>query len=93
MATPTYLKWSENTITFDCNDHPDWILNPENYPLIIDAIIVETRPTMVLMDGGRGLNILYAKTLSLMGISMSRLRSNASPFHGVVPRHQAHPLV
>jgi len=44
------------------------------------------------MDGGSSLNILYAETLALMGISKSRLRNDASPFHGVVPRHRAHPL-
>jgi len=44
------------------------------------------------MDGGSGLNIFYAETLALMGISKSRLRNDASPFHGVVPGHRAHPL-
>ena len=44
------------------------------------------------MDGGSSLNILYAETLALMGISKSRLRNDASPFHGVVPGHRAHPL-
>ena len=44
------------------------------------------------MDGGSGLNILYAETLALMGISKSRLRNDTSPFHGVVPGHRAHPL-
>jgi hypothetical protein len=87
MATLAYLKWSENTITFDRSDHLDRIPNPRSYPLIIDPIIAETRLTKVLMDGGSGLNILYAETLSLMGISKSRLTADASPFHGVVPRH------
>jgi len=60
--------------------------------LIVDPIIAETRLTKVLMDGGSGLNILYAETLALMGISKSRLRNDTSPFHGVVPGHRAHPL-
>ena len=73
-------------------DHPDRIPNPGCYPLIVDPIIAKTRLSKVLMDGGSGLNILYAKTLALMGISKSRLRNYASPFHGVVPGHRAHPL-
>jgi len=89
---PSYLKWSESAITFDRQDHPELIPNPRSYPLIVDPIIAETRLTKVLMDGGRGLNILYAETLALMGISMSRMRNDTSPFHGVVPGHRAHPL-
>jgi len=91
-VAPSYLKWSESAITFDRQDYPDRISNPRSYPLIIDPIIAETRLSKVLMDGGSGLNILYVETLALMGISKSRLRNDASPFHGVVPGHRAHPL-
>jgi hypothetical protein len=77
---------------FDRLDHPDRIPNPRSYPLIIDPIIVETCLSKVLIDGGSDLNILYAETFALMGISKSRLRNDASPFHGVVPGHRAHPL-
>jgi hypothetical protein len=55
-------------------------------------MIDETSLTMVLMDGGSNLNILYTETMSLMGIGKCRLRNNASPFHGVVRGHRAHPL-
>ena len=91
-AAPSYLKWSESAITFDRQDHSYRIPNPECYPLIVDPIIAETRLSKVLMDEGSGLNILYAETLALMGISKSRLRNDASPFHGVVPGHRTHPL-
>jgi len=91
-ATPSYLKWSESAIMFDRQDHPDRIPNPGSYPLIVDPIVAETRLTKVLMDGGSGLNILYAETLALMEISKSRLRNDTTPFHGVVPGHRAHPL-
>ena len=39
----------------------------------------------VLMDGGSGLNILYANTLELLEIDRLRLRGNIAPFHGIVP--------
>jgi len=91
-AAPSYLKWSESAITFDRRDHPDRIPNPGSYPLVVDPIIADTRLSKVLMDGGSGLNILYTETLALMGISKSRLTNDASPFHGVVPGHRAHPL-
>jgi len=91
-AAPSYLKWSESAITFDREDYPDQIPNPRCYPLIVDPIIAKTRLSKVLMDEGSGLNILYAETLALMGISKSRLGNDASPVHGVVPGHRAHPL-
>ena len=37
------------------------------------------------MDGGSGLNIMYAKTLDEMGINRMNLRPIRAPFHGIVP--------
>ena len=37
------------------------------------------------MDGGSGLNIIYADTLKAMGIPMSRLSKSNMHFHGIVP--------
>ena len=37
------------------------------------------------MDGGSGLNILYANTLELLELEQSRLRGDVVPFHGIVP--------
>jgi hypothetical protein len=37
------------------------------------------------MDGGSSLNIIYAKTLWLLGIDLSTIRTGAAPFHGIVP--------
>jgi hypothetical protein len=44
------------------------------------------------MDGGSGLNLLYADTLDAMGIPRARLRPSSAPIHGVVPGKQAVPL-
>jgi hypothetical protein len=44
------------------------------------------------MDGGSGINVLYASTLDEMGILRSVLRPSTVPFHGVVPRIKALPL-
>jgi len=37
------------------------------------------------MDGGSGLNILYANTLELQELDQLKLRGDAAPFHGIVP--------
>ena len=46
------------------------------------------------MDGGSGLNILYAETLKGMGILMSKLSETNMSFHGVIPswENRHHPL-
>jgi hypothetical protein len=91
-ATLSFLDWSEEAITFDRDDHPDYISNPGHYPLVVNLVIGNARLTKVLMDGGSGLNILYTETLDLMGISRSRLRADAAPFHGVMSGQRVTPL-
>ena len=50
---------------------------------MVDPVVEGTRLTKVLMDGGSGLNILYAKTLKGMGIPMSKLSESNMSFHGI----------
>ena len=59
---------------------------------MVDLIIGMKRLTKVLMDGGSGLNIMYAKTLDEMGVDRTNLCPIRAPFHGVVPGRQAVPL-
>ena len=68
-ATPAFLRWSESAITFDRTDHPDAVPHPGRYPLVVDLIVGPKRLTKVLMDGGSGLNIMYAKMLDEMGVA------------------------
>ena len=35
-ATSAYLDWSEDVISFCREDHPDYIPNPGQYPLVVD---------------------------------------------------------
>jgi hypothetical protein len=91
-ATSSYLDWSEDTISFSSEDHPDYIPNPRQYPLVVDPIIGNTRFSKVLMDGGSSPNIIYARTLELMGIGLDKLHPSKSPFHGVAPGKQVQPL-
>ena len=91
-ATPSYLDWSEDTISFGRDDHPDFIPNPGQYPLFVDPIIGNTLFSKVLMDEGSSLNIMYGHSLELMGIGLDKLRPNKSPFHGVAPGKRVQPL-
>ena len=53
---------------------------------MVDPVVGGTQLTKVLMDGGSGLNILYAEALKGMGIPMSRLSESNMRFHGIIPR-------
>ena len=75
LATPSYLKWSQTTITFDQSDHPARIATLGRQALVVDPVVEGTRLTKVLMDGGSGLNILYAETLKGMGIPGKKAES------------------
>jgi len=89
MVVPQYLSWSSTPITFDRDDHPDKVIAPGVYPLVADPVIVNTRLSKVLMDGGSSLNIVYLETLDLLGINRAQLQPSAGGFHGVVPRKKA----
>jgi len=69
MGVPQYLNWSNTPITFNRDNHPDKVVAPGVYPLVVDPIIVNTRLSKVLMDGGSSLNIIYLETLDLLGIN------------------------
>jgi hypothetical protein len=89
---PSYLKWSEVPITFDRKDHSNHVPQPRSYPLVVPPLFKSKRIHKVLMDGGSGINVIYASTLDDMGIPRSQLRPSTAPFHGVVPRMEALPI-
>src|SRR5436189_456629 len=91
-VTPKYLKWSELPITFDRSDLLDNIPHPGRYPSVLDPIVWTVKLNRVLIDGGSGLNILFAKTLDDMKIPRSELNRSSSPFHGVIPGTSVIPL-
>ena len=91
-ATPAFLRWSESAITFDRANHPDTVPHPGRYLLVVDPIVGPKRLTKVLMDGGSGLNIMYAKMLDEMGVDRTNLRPTRAPFHGIMLAKQAMPL-
>ncbi|KAI4980446.1 hypothetical protein ZWY2020_020931 [Hordeum vulgare] len=95
MATPPspkFLKWSQTAITFDQSDHPAHVPTPGRHALVVNPVVEGVRLRKVLMDGGSGLNIMYADTLKGMGIPMSKLSESGMQFHGVVPGRKAKSL-
>jgi len=84
MAVPQYLNWSNTPITFNRDDHPDKVVALGVYPLVFNPIIVNTRLSKVLMDGGSSLNIIYLETLDLLGINRAQLQPSVGGFHNSV---------
>jgi hypothetical protein len=92
VAAPVYLDWSDKPVTFDQDDHPDYVPSSGRYPLVVDPVIGNARLTKVLMDGGSSLNIIYTETLGLLGIDLSTIRAGAASFHEIVPGKRVLPL-
>jgi hypothetical protein len=72
-ATTEYLYWSEQPIEFSKDDHPITVSRPRNAPLVLKAQIETYDVDRVFMDAGSGINLIYAKTLRAMHISLEFL--------------------
>jgi hypothetical protein len=56
----------------------------------LDPVVVGSRLTRVLIDGGSGLNCLFTKTLKKMGLDItSMLTKSRSTFYDIIPRNTA----
>jgi hypothetical protein len=80
-------------ISFSHDDQWTSFLEPSKFPLVLDPVVVEVRLTKVLIDGGSGLNLIFASTLRKMALDFTdMLVPSKSPFYGIVPGNAAHPL-
>ena len=91
-ATPEFLNWSDTSITFDKRDHPRQVLRPGHSALVLDAQIGGYDMSKVFMDGGSGINLIFASTLRAMNISTTNLAASETFFHGIVPGEPNYPM-
>jgi hypothetical protein len=91
-ATMEYLHWSEQPIEFSRDDHPITVPWPGSAPMVLKAQIGTYDIDRVFMDAGSGINIIYAKTLRAMHISLEFLKPTDCSFHGIVPGSANYPL-
>jgi hypothetical protein len=92
-AAPRPLRWSEVPILFSRDDQ--WTIFSESgkFPLVLDPVVAEVRLTKLLIDGGSGLNVIFASTLRKMALDFpDMLVPSKSPFYGIVLGNAAHPL-
>jgi hypothetical protein len=83
-ATTEYLHWSEQPIEFNREDHPIIVPWPRNAPLVLKAQISAYDVDRIFMDAGSGNNLIYAKTLRAMHISLEFLKPTDCSFHGII---------
>jgi hypothetical protein len=91
-ATTEYLHWSEQPIEFNREDHPIIVPRPGNAPLVLKAQIGAYDVDRIFMDAGSEINLIYAKILRAMHISLEFLKPTDCSFHGIVPGSANYPL-
>jgi hypothetical protein len=92
-AVPQPLRWSEVPISFSHDDQWTSFSEPGKFPLVLDLVVAEVRLTKVLIDGGSGLNLIFASTLRKMGLDFADMMvPSKSPFYRIVPGNAVHPL-
>jgi hypothetical protein len=84
-ATTEYLHWSKQPIEFSKDDHPITVPRLGNAPLVLKAQIGTYDADRVFMDAGSRINLIYAKTLRAMHISLEFLKPTDCCLHGIVP--------
>jgi hypothetical protein len=60
--------------------------------MVLKAQIGGYNVRRVFMDASSGINLIYARTLKGMNISLDWLQPIDCSFHGIVPRSANHPL-
>jgi hypothetical protein len=91
-ATTEYLKWSDQPVRFSRADHPRKVSRPGHSPMVLKAQIGGYDIGRVFMDAGSGINLIYARTLKAMCISLENLKPTDCSFHGIVPGAANYPL-
>ncbi|KAI5000376.1 hypothetical protein ZWY2020_004965 [Hordeum vulgare] len=70
--------------------------NPGPYALVLDPTFASKRLTcrfsLVLVDGGSNINILYLDTLLKLGLNEMAVLPTSTVFHGIVPGQSCSPI-
>src|ERR1043165_9973442 len=94
--TSQFMHWSDKNISRDREGHPSIMLNPGNYPLVVDALVASPKFSClfsrVFVDGGSTINILYKDTLVKLGLTEHDLDHSRTTFHGIVPGLSCTPM-
>ena len=87
-----YLDWSHQHIGFDKEDHPPQVPNPGHAALVLEGQIGGFESSKIFINGGSGINLIYADTMRAMNLSLANLAPSDTPFFGIVPGKPNLPL-
>jgi hypothetical protein len=76
-----YLRWSDQPVRFSRADHPRKVPRPGHAPMVLKAQIGGYDIGRVFMDAGSGINLIYARTLKAMCISLESLKPTDCSFY------------
>jgi hypothetical protein len=91
-ATTEYLSWSDQTVGFIRSDHPRKVPRLGHAPMVQKMQIGGYNVGRVFMDAGSGINLIYARTLKAMNISIEWLQPTYCAFHKIVLGSTNYPL-
>jgi hypothetical protein len=92
LDTTEYLRWSDQPVRFNRVDHPRKVPRPGHALMVLKAQIGGYDIGRVFMDAGSGINLIYARTLRAMSISLESLKPTDCSFHRIVPGSANYPL-
>jgi hypothetical protein len=91
-ATTEYLRWSDQPFWFSRADHSRKVPRLGHAPMVLKAQIRGYDVGRVFMDVGSDINLIYARTLKAMCISLESLKPTDCSFYGIVPGSANYPL-
>jgi hypothetical protein len=91
-ATTEYLQWSDQPVRFSRVDHSRKVPRTGHSPMVLKAQTGGYDIERVFMDAGSGINLIYARTLKAMCISLESLWPRDCSFYGIVPGDTNYPL-
>jgi hypothetical protein len=78
------MKWSDVSISFRPEDHPDTELSERNLPFMVKIPIGRQKVIKTLIDSGASLNLMISKTFTEMGLNLAELTPVHDTFHGII---------
>jgi hypothetical protein len=79
------MKWSDVSISFGPEDHPDTELSERNLLFVVKIPIGWQKVPNTLIDIGASLNLMMRKTFIEMGLNLADLTPVHDTFHGIIP--------
>jgi hypothetical protein len=79
------MKWSDVSISFRPEDHPNIELSKRNSPFLVKIPIGWHKVAKTLIDSGASLNLMMRKAFIEMGLNLADLTPEHDTLHGIIP--------